>query len=128
MIFRYNLFIRKMRLFAKFYTHKNINQVTPRGAERMKEIIFKDSLQKYLAEKMKKQMICFAVKNTERDILRLAERFFFMLIFCQSTSRKNFKSAIIMLFVELIRKQRGSRPCGKSSEMRARALIAVLFL
>ena len=73
-------------------------------------------------------MICFAVKNTERDILRLAERFFFMLIFCQSTSRKNFKSAIIMLFVELIRKQRGSRPCGKSSEMRARALIAVLFL
>lgn len=54
MIFRYNLFIRKMRLFAQFYTHKNINQVTPRGAERMKEIIFKDSLQKYLAEKMQK--------------------------------------------------------------------------
>ena len=94
----------------------------------MKEIIFKDSLQKYLAEKMKKANDLFCCEEYRAGYIEACREIFLYADFCQSTSRKNFKSAIIMLFVELIRKQRGSRPCGKSSEMRARALIAVLFL
>ena len=45
MIFRYNFFIREKGIYIK--RHR-------KGAERMKEIIFKDTLQKYLVEKISK--------------------------------------------------------------------------